>query len=132
MKGNRLLITWLLVSLAGTLFCAFALFCGARPFDIVTGRVSELASLELNGERFRIIQYWREDSYATQLEHTTPDGITTRHEIDGDDRKQWSCHVKIVEEERKLVITFPSQPGYREYFWDEKRLYFSGDRTKWM
>ncbi len=121
-------IASLLAALGLAFFCGFL----AWPVDIITGRVNQLASLEFGGERFRVIQFWGPDSYTDQLEHISADGRTTRHEIDGDDMKRWSCHVSLVEPERKLTITFPGDSRYFEYYWDTRRLHRNGNKEVWF
>jgi hypothetical protein len=128
MKRNRVIIGGLIAALAVALLCGIVVW----PFDIVTGRVGQLASLEVAGERFHIVQFWGADFYTDQLEHTTAEGIITRHEIDGDDMKRWSCHVKVIEPERKLVITFPGDSRYFEYHWDTRRLTKNGNEAAWF
>jgi hypothetical protein len=91
--------------------------------EIGSGKVSVLATAEsANGERFRVVQFWNGyDFYTTQLEHIDAAGATKVAVIDGDDKKQWSCSLEIVEAEKKVIVTIPSgSKRLREYQWERK------------
>ena len=111
--------------------CLLYVFVTGNLDKILVGPKRQLAAVEVGGEHFRVIQFWRVDSYATQLEHMTADGTTTRHEMDGDDIRRSSCQVRNVEEERKLLVTIAPNLFW-EYFWETKRLYRQGRRDVWM
>ena len=95
---------------------------GIWPSDIGRTRPLLLASAQsASGERFKVVQYWSWlDWYRTQVEDTSPDGKLDVAVIDGDDRKQWPCSAKVVESNKKLVITLSDHSPPIEYIWDKK------------
>lgn len=88
--------------------------------DVISPRAAVLASgTAQSGHRFQVVQYWNGvDFYTTELEDMNPNGQLTVAQIDWDDTKQWSCTMKVVEAEKKVVVTFPSEPEVWEYRWD--------------
>ncbi len=64
--------------------------------------------------------------YTDRFEHVSTDGTVTTKEIDGDDGKQWSCHIRLLDKRRKLVISFPFDNRSWDYRWDLKRLTRTG------
>jgi hypothetical protein len=90
--------------------------------DIFTGKRIELAKTEIDGHRFRVVQFWGEDFYTDILEHVAPDGSVTVREVDGDDHKQWSCELEVNKVKQIVKIRFPSESRFFIYRWAEKRL----------
>jgi hypothetical protein len=90
------------------------------PPDIISGRPTILGSVESqDGERFQVIQFWNHnDFYTTQLTHFRPDASTNIAVIDSDDRKEWSCSIRLIEEEKKVVVFLKSKKQVFEYRWD--------------
>ena len=97
-------------------------FLGVWPPDIGSSKVAVLTSAEsASGERFRVVQFWNGyDFYTTQVEHTAAGGKQHVAVIDGDDRKQWRCSSRVMEAERKFVITLSDGSPPIEYLWDTK------------
>ena len=113
----------ILCLVSGTaLWCGLYYGVGVWPPDIGSGKRAVLASAEsASGERFKVVQFWNGvDFYTTQVEHVSPDGIVDIAVIDGDDRKQWPCSAKVIESEKKLVITLSDRSPPIEYMWDKK------------
>lgn len=110
--------------LAVTAVALAALFAWISQYvwipDMISPRASVLASGSTqSGHRFQVVQYWNgADFYTTELEDMNPSGQLTVAQINWDDMKQWSCTMKVVEAEKKVVVTFPSEPHVWEYRWD--------------
>lgn len=104
----------LLLTMVGAFVCYFV-----WPPDIF-GKVTVLASAQSqSGEQFKIVQFWGADFYTTQLEQVSPDGTQRTTVIDGDDKKQWSCSVNVIDSENKLIIAIPAGSEPFEYRWDQ-------------
>lgn len=110
------------LAIVAALWCGLYYGLGVWPPDIGSGKRAVLATAEsAGGERFTVVQFWNGvDFYTTQVEHTGPDGTLDIAVIDGDDRKQWPCSAKVIESEKKLVITLSDRSPPIEYMWDRK------------
>ena len=108
--------------MAAAFWCALCYIVGVWPPDIGSRKPALLATAEsVSGERFKIVQFWNGvDFYTTQVEDIRPDGTVHIAVIDGDDRKQWPCSAKVIEAEKKLLITLSDRSPPIEYMWDKK------------
>ena len=106
---------------------------GIWPPDVFFARRTVLATASSqSGELFKIVQFWKgyDLSYTTQIEQTGPNGKLYIVVIDGDDLKLWSCLIKVIEEEKKLVIVLPDGSPPIEYLWDQKQFILSPGRQR--
>lgn len=93
---------------------------GVWPPDIFTGRAVVLSSARSqDGHEFQVVQYWNySDFYTTEIEDLAPNGELTIAQIDSDDKKQWSCALQVIEAERKVLVSFPTEGDIWDYRWD--------------
>jgi len=120
LPGPRGVAGWIAASCALVGALGWPLAIGVWPPDVLSGRTFVLASAaSQTGDRFQVVHYWNySDFYTTELEHLSADGTLKVTQIDWDDTKQWSCEVRVIDEEKKVLITFPSEPEVWEYRWD--------------
>jgi hypothetical protein len=124
------------MAVLGVVVCVIAWCClyfwlGVWPPDIFSGKVSILASAKSNsGAQFRVVQFFNGyESYTTQLEQINVEGATDVVVIDGDAFKYWSCSIDVIENDEKLVVSFPSSGRKLEYYWRTKKLVPLAERT---
>jgi hypothetical protein len=87
----------------------------------LNGKVNLLAAAtSQSGEQFKVVQFWGADLYTTRLEQISPDGKATTAVIEGDALKLWSCSIRVVETEKKLIILLGDGTPPIEYRWDNR------------
>ena len=118
--------------LFGSLWLVLRYALGVWPPDMFGRTTSVLCAAESPaGGRFLVTQYWNGyDFYTTQLEEFDPDGAMLVRVIDGDDRKQKQCQIRILEEERTAIVTLADGSVPIRYLWDEDRFVMPPGRQR--
>ena len=90
--------------------------------DIFVRQPHDVGAVDHDDVHFKVIQFWGDDFYTTRLIHNTRDGSAIIRELDVDDSKHWTCDLQIDDAAHMLIIRFPRDRRYWEYWWDTKRL----------